>query len=300
LRLGRAALTLIGITVAVFILTHLVGDPVLRLLGAEATPQDVAALRHTLGLDKPLYDQFWIFLGHAVHGNFGPSLFTRISSRTMLLRALVPSLLLAGASMGLAVVVGIPAGILSALSPGSRLDRLISSVTTTGIAMPEFWLALILIYIFGVDFHLLPTSGYGSWRNVILPALALSPHSVARIGQVTRSVMHDELRKDYVAVAYSKGLSSTYVVVHHALKNAALAITTQVGLETAELFAGRTIIIETIFAWPGVGRLTSQALLESDYPLVQTMVLWGAFVTVTINLVVDLSYAWLDPRIRYS
>lgn len=300
LRLGRAAATLLGVTIAVFVLTHVVGDPATIMNDAGASNEAIAATRQSLGLDKPLPEQFGTFVLDGLKGDFGPSFYYRVSSTTLLIRSLGPTLILSIAAMTIVILVGITAGVIGSLRPGSRADRLVSTASIMGIAMPEFWLALLLIMVLGVALKVLPTSGFGSWQNIILPAITLASPSVARVAQLSRSAMVEELRKDYVTVAYSKGLTMRMVVTRHALKNAGLPIITQVGLEAAELFAGRTVIVETIFGWPGVGGLAGNAFFGFDFPLIQTVVLWAAVVTVMVNLVVDLSYAWFDPRIRYA
>ena len=299
-RLGRAVVTLLGITVAVFLLTHVVGDPSIIMNDAGASNEAIEATREGLGLNDPLYVQFGSFVEHALTGDFGPSLYRRVSSTQLLINALGPTLILAGAAMAIVVSVGLTSGVIASLRPGSRIDRFVSTVSIAGIAMPEFWLALLLIIIFGVALKVLPTSGFGHWQNVVLPAVTLAFPSIARVAQLSRSAMVEEMTKDYVTVAYSKGLTTRMVVIGHTLKNAGLPVITQIGIEGAEIFAGRTVIVETIFGWPGVGRLAGDAFFGFDFPLIQTVVLWTALVTVVVNLLVDLSYAWFDPRIRYA
>jgi len=267
---------------------------------ADASNEVIAATRENLGLNKPLHEQFVDFVAQGLQGDFGPSLYRRVSSTTLLIQALGPTIVLATAALTLVIAIGVTAGVIASLKPGSRLDRVVASASTIGIAMPEFWLALLLIIIFAVQLRILPTSGFASWENLILPAVTLASPSVARVAQLARSAMVEEQRKEYVTVAYSKGLTKRIVITRHALKNAGLPIITQVGLEAAELFAGRTVIVETIFAWPGVGRLAGEAFFGFDFPLIQTVVLWAALVTVAVNLLIDLSYAWFDPRIRYA
>lgn len=300
LRTGRGLVTLLGITIFVFLLTHALGDPAVTLLPADVSNEVLAYTRESLGLNKPLHEQFADFVGNALRGDFGNSLHQRVSSRELLVRALGPTLMLALTSMAIVVALGVTAGVVAARRPGSWLDRFVTTVSTMGIAMPEFWLALVLIILVGVTFRLLPTSGYGSWQNLVLPAVTLSARSIARVAQLTRSSMLDEIGRDYVRTAYSKGLRDRQVVIGHVLRNAGLPIITTIGIEAAELFAGRTVIVETVFGWPGVGALAGGALFAMDFPLIQTVVLWAALVTVLVNLLVDLSYGWFDPRIRYA
>lgn len=297
-RITRGVATVFGISVAVFFLTHVLADPVATLLPLDATQETVERVRRQLGLDEPIPVQFKEFLLSALRGDFGASMQSGLSSRDLLLGTLPATAYLAAVAFVLAGAVGLTLGILASLRPRSKLDSLVSALSMAGVSMPEFWLALLLISVVAVQFHLLPTSGFSSWQHVILPALVLSIRPTGRIAQVTRSTMVDELRRQHVVTAHSKGLDPSTVVRRHVLKNAAIPIVTMAGLEVADLISG-AIIVETVFSWPGVGQLAGRALASTDFPLIQTVVLWAALVTVAMNLLVDLSYAWLDPRIRY-
>jgi peptide/nickel transport system permease protein len=297
LRLGRAFVTLALMSMMVFGLTRLLGDPVSLLVAVDASDELRQQTRERLGLDAPLPEQFVDFLFQALQGDFGNSIYLNSSSRDMLLEALPATLQLAAAAAFIAILVGVSMGVVAALRPRSWLDSLVSSISMAGVSMPEFWLALLLIFWLAVDLGLLPTSGYGSWQHFVMPAIVLAIRPVGSIAQVTRSSMIDQMRADYVVTAYAKGLQTPAIVRRHVLKNAGIPVVTMAGVEVADLMTG-AIVVETIFNWPGVGRLASQAMVTIDYPLVQTVVFWAALITIVMNLLVDLSYAWLDPRTR--
>jgi peptide/nickel transport system permease protein len=297
LRLGRAFVTLALMSMMMFGLTRLLGDPVSLLVAVDASDELRQQTRERLGLDAPLPEQFVDFLFQALQGDFGNSIYLNSSSRDMLLEALPATLQLAAAAAFIAILVGVSMGVVAALRPRSWLDSLVSSISMAGVSMPEFWLALLLIFWLAVDLGLLPTSGYGSWQHFVMPAIVLAIRPIGSIAQVTRSSMIDQMRADYVVTAYAKGLQTPAIVRRHVLKNAGIPVVTMAGVEVADLMTG-AIVVETIFNWPGVGRLASQAMVTIDYPLVQTVVFWAALITIVMNLLVDLSYAWLDPRTR--
>jgi peptide/nickel transport system permease protein len=297
LRLGRAFVTLALMSMIVFGLTRLLGDPVSLLVAVDASDELRQQTRERLGLDAPLPEQFVDFLFQVLQGDFGNSIYLNSSSRDMLLEALPATLQLAAAAAFIAILVGVSMGVVAALRPRSWLDSLVGSISMAGVSMPEFWLALLLIFWLAVDLGLLPTSGYGSWQHFVMPAIVLAIRPIGSIAQVTRSSMIDQMRADYVVTAYAKGLQTPAIVRRHVLKNAGIPVVTMAGVEVADLMTG-AIVVETIFNWPGVGRLASQAMVTIDYPLVQTVVFWAALITIVMNLLVDLSYAWLDPRTR--
>lgn len=281
----------------VFGLTRLLGDPVSLLVAIDASDELREQTRVRLGLDGPLHEQFVDFVLSALQGDFGNSIYREASSRDMLLEALPATLLLAAVAAVIAIVVGVSIGVIASLKPRSWLDSLVSSISMAGVSMPEFWIALLLIFLIAVDFGLLPTSGSGSWQHIVMPAIVLAIRPIGSIAQVTRSSMIDQMRADYVVTAYAKGLQTPAIVRRHVLKNAGIPVVTMGGVEVADLMTG-AIVVETIFNWPGVGRLASQAMTTIDYPIIQTVVFWAALITIVMNLLVDLSYAWLDPRTR--
>lgn len=298
LRRGARGLVTIGLmSIIVFGLTRVMGDPVTLLVSPDASDELRSQVRARLGLDEPLIDQFGSFVMGALRGNFGESMYFNVPSRSLILEALPATLLLAATAAVIALVVGITMGTIAAMNPRSWVDSFVGTLSMGGVSVPEFWIALILIYWLSVDLGLLPTSGYGSWQHLILPATVLSIRPIGSIAQVTRSTMIDEMRRDYVETAYAKGLLRGAIVRRHVLKNASIPVVTMGGVEIAEMMAG-AIIVETVFNWPGVGRLASQAMDAIDYPVIQTIVFWAALITIVVNMLVDMSYAWLDPRTR--
>jgi peptide/nickel transport system permease protein len=287
----------LGVSVAVFALVHLSGDPVLLMVSPDAPPDMVATTRHALGFDRPLYEQFARYLGHAVQGNLGTSLRMNRPVTTLILERLPATLHLTLAALAIAVVVAIPAGIVSAVKRGTLMDRVAMAGAVAGQAVPIFWLALLLIAFFGVRLRWLPVYGSGSLAHFVLPAVSLSTIIMGRLARLVRSSMLEVLGQDYVRTARAKGVGEWRVLAVHALKNAAIPIVTLLGLQFAQLLGG-AVVTETIFAWPGIGRLVVEAIFNRDFPVVQGVVLVVSLIFVAVNLLVDLSYAVLDPRIR--
>ena len=297
-RLLQSLLVLLGVSVIVFGLLHLTGDPTRLLLPLEAREEDVRQLRALLGLDDPLWVQYVRFLSHAVRGDFGLSFKHQVPALGLILQMLPATIELTAAGLGLALVVAVPAGILAALRRNSLLDAVCSIGVLLGQAMPVYWLGLLLIMVFAVGLGWLPAAGRDGLASLVLPATALGAFSMARIARMTRSGMLQVLGQDYVRTARAAGIRDFVVTYKYALKNAAVPLVTIVGLEFGILLGG-AVITETIFAWPGVGRLAVDAIGSRDYPLVQAIVAVMATLFVLINLVVDLVYTYLDPRIVY-
>jgi ABC-type dipeptide/oligopeptide/nickel transport system permease component len=299
----RVVLTLpvlLGVATLVFALIHLVpGDPAQAMLGETAPPADLAELRTRLGLDDPLGVQYLRFMSGLVQGDLGTSFrYNTPVAREIGLR-LGPTAQLALAAMAVALLIALPLGILGALYRGRAIDQAAMAVSLAGIAMPNFWLGPLLAIIFAVELGWLPVSGTGSWRHLILPAVTLGAALAAIIARMTRASLIDELSELYVLAARARGASRRRAVLKHALRNSLIPVVTIVGLQLGAVLTG-TIITETIFSWPGVGRLLIQAINFRDYPLVQGCILFIAVTYVAMNLLVDLTYAWLDPRIRYQ
>ncbi|HSB81863.1 MAG TPA: ABC transporter permease [Candidatus Methylomirabilis sp.] len=291
----------------VFVLMHLTpGDPVSAMLGMDANPADVQRMRVALGLDQPLHLQYAQWIGKVLHGNFGESIFLQIPVLAAVAERLEPTLLLTLLAMGVAVGLGIPAGVISATRFGSLADQGFMSLALLGVSMPEFWLGLNLIFFVAVKLGWFPVAGYvplgTSWlatlRYLAMPAFCLGFVQSALIARMTRAVMLDVLSQDYIRTGHAKGLSQRRVVCRHALKNALIPTLTVIGISFAILMGG-TIVIETVFNIPGVGRLLIQSVLRRDYPVIQGVVLLIAGAYVLINLLVDVAYAYLDPRIKY-
>src|SRR5438876_4505564 len=297
-RLLQSLGVLLGVSVIVFALLHLTGDPTRLLLPLEAREEDVRQLRALLGLDDPLWVQYVRFLARAVRGDFGVSFKHQVPALTLIFQTLPAALELAAAGLGLALVVAVPAGILAALRRNSLIDAVCSVGVLLGQAMPVYWLGLLLILVFAVKLGWLPAAGRDGLASLVLPAFALGAFSMARIARMARSGMLEVLAQDYVRTARAAGVHTFLVTYKYALKNAAIPLVTIIGLEFGILLGG-AVITETIFAWPGVGRLAVDAIFSRDYPLVQAIVAVLATVFVAINLVVDLVYTYLDPRIVY-
>jgi len=297
-RVVDAAFVVVAVTFLVVFLLHLSGDPVRLTLPPDAPAEDVERLRRALGLDAPIPTQYARFLVGIVHGDFGRSLRYNAPSLPLVLERAPATVLLATVATALAVLTSVPLGVAAAVWRGSVVDRLCTLLGAFGQSMPVFWLAIVLILLFSVRYRLLPSFGGGSPRHLVLPAATLALYSLARISRLARSAMLETLGTDYVRAARAKGLSAGAVVLKHALRNASLPIITVVAVEFGVLLGG-AVVAETVFAWPGVGRLAVQAILTRDFPLVQAIVFVIATTLVVLNLAVDLLYGVLDPRIRY-
>ena len=296
-RLLQSLIVLLGVSFVVFFILHLTGDPALVLLPPDASPEDVRRFREAMGFNDPFLVQYGRFLGGALRGDFGQSIRHGESAFHLVAERMPATFELAGAALLLALVLSIPAGIISAVRRNTALDYFSTVVALLGQSMPTFWLGIMLILLFSVQFHLLPSSGRGTLEHLILPAVTLGLFTTARITRLTRSGMLEVLGQDYIRTARAKGVSNPPVVWKHALKNAAIPIVTIVGIELGTLLGG-SVITETIFAWPGVGRLSVQAIANRDYPVVQAAVFLLATTFVVVNLLVDIVYTYLDPRIR--
>ena len=296
-RLIYAAITLVVISMVVFSLVRMTGDPVLLFLPQDATQEDINRVRRQFGFEDPLIQQYRRFLLSALRGDFGVSIKFQEPVLDVVTRRLPATVLLASAAMLLTLAVALPAGIVSALRRNSLIDRLTMTAVVLGQSMPSYWLGVMLILLVSVQWRLLPAFGYGTLAHLVLPAVTLSAFFIARIARLTRSGMLEVLKSDYIRTAEAKGLPVTSVVLKHALKNAGLPIITIVGIEFGTLLGG-TVITETIFAWPGLGRLAVDAIYGRDYPVVQTIVLLVSAIFVSLNLIVDVLYRWIDPRIE--
>jgi len=300
-RRSLQAIPLLFLTsVVVFLLIHITpGDPVRLMLGEHASDEQVAAVRAQMGLDRSFPEQYLRFVFRALQGDLGMSIRAVRPTSELVMVALPATLELTAAALFLAVLVGIPVGILAALKPGSLFDNLALFLALLGQSIPSFWLGLTLITVVALRWQLLPTSGRGGLQHLILPACSLAPFLAGIIVRITRTSFLDVLSQDYIRTAYAKGFPLSPVLFKHALKNAMLPIITILGLQTGALLGG-AVITETVFGWPGVGQLAVNAVHNRDYPVVQAVVLVSALIFVVINLVVDILYSVIDPRIRYQ
>jgi len=296
-RLLHTALVTLGVVTLAFVALRLSGDPAATMLPGDASVDELRDLRHALGLDRPLHVQYVAFLGSAVRGDFGDSFRHQQPAFGLVLERLPATLELAFAALLLAVAVALPLGIVAAIYRGRAVDMLAMGFAVVGQATPYFWMGIMLILVVSVELGWLPTSGRGGWPHLILPAVTLGTHFAASLARLTRTSMLEVLGQNFVTTARAKGLGEPRVVLAHALKNAAVPVVTLIGLQFGTLLGG-AVVTETIFAWPGVGRLAVQSIFVRDYPVVQAGVLVLALVFVTINLAVDLLYGTLDPRIR--
>lgn len=299
----RLALTLpvlLGVATLVFTLIHLIpGDPAQAMLGETASEQDVQALRQRLGLDRPLVEQYASFLSGVARGDLGTSLRTNEPVASAIIDRLPATLELAAAAMLVAIGVAIPLGIIAAVKRGTFVDHLATTLALSGISIPNFWLGPLLAILFAVELGWLPVSGRGTFAHLVLPAISLGAALAAILARMTRASLLEELREPYVQAALARGASRVRAVLRHGFRNSLIPVVTIVGLQFGAVLTG-AVITETIFAWPGVGRLLIQSIGFRDYPLVQGCILFIATTYVAMNLVTDLVYGVLDPRIRYD
>jgi peptide/nickel transport system permease protein len=320
-RLWLMVPALVGVSLVVFaILRLLPGDPAVAMLGLDATAEDLTTMRRLLGLDQPIYVQYWRFVSDILRGDFGKSIVRGSPALQTVLETLPATIELAVCAMLVSMVIAIPLGIIAAVRQHSLVDYVSMVVALLGVSMPIFWFGMIMILFFSLNLRwlspfgrgepLIDAVGYllksgdpeelvGSLKHIVMPALALGANVTGLMARITRSSMLEVLRQDYVRTAKAKGLKDRVVVVRHALQNALLPIVTVLGLQFGALLGG-AVITETVFAWPGVGRLVVQAINQRDFPVVQAAVIIMAVSVLFLNLIIDISYAYINPRIRYS
>lgn len=290
-----------GVTVVVFVVTRLVGDPVKFILPLEATEEQRVARREALGFDRPILTQFLDYLGDLVRLDFGTSLWqTGRPTMDIVGETLPKTLQLVFLGLALAVVMALLLGVTAARRPGGWVDRLVVTFSMVGLSLPQFWLGLIFIIVFGVNLGWLPTAGTGTPQHLVLPALTLALPAAGRLAMIVRSSMIDELNRQYVKTAHAKGMPGRRVVGVHALRNGAVPIVTLVGWELIRALAGYTVVVEAVFNWPGLGQTAIQAIERQDLFLLQTIVLVVAVMVVVVNVVVDIIYHAIDPRLEVS
>jgi len=288
------------VTVISFAVVRLApGDPAVLLAGLATTPEQLELIRARLGLDQPLVTQYFIFISNLIQGDMGTSIRSGLPVLDEVMNRFPNTLLLAATAMFIASVVGIAVGIITAVKQYSIFDYLSTLLVLIGISAPVFWLAMLLMLLFSLQLGWLPSMGAGSWKHLILPSVSLAAAVTAMIARMTRSSMLDVIGQDYVRTARAKGLTERLVILRHALKNALIPVVTVIGILTASLLGG-AVLVEMVFAWPGLGRLLVESILARDYPVVQGVVLVFAFIFILVNLAVDISYAYIDPRIRYK
>lgn len=298
-RLVQALVSILGVLTIIFFALQLSGDPVLLMVPVGASQQDIAEVRQSLGLDRPLLVQYVSYLSDLISFNLGTSLVQNVPVTTVIADRMSYTIALALVALTFALVSGVTAGIIIAVRRDSWIDRCLSGVVLAAQSLPTFWSGILLILVFAVWLGWLPPSGAQTTSSIILPALALGFFSMATFARITRMSVLEELSKDYVRTARSKGIGTRRLVVRHVLRNALIPIIAIAALETATLLTG-AIIVETMFAWPGLGQVTIQALSARDFPVVQGIVLVGAVTAIGLNLLADLLYAAVDPRVRHG
>lgn len=296
-RFGQMLITIFGVVTLIFFLQRLTGDPTFLLVPETATRADIEALRHTLGFDRPLFVQYLSFLQQVARFDLGQSVMQNVPVWTIIASRLPYTLQLAAGALVVACGIGIPVGVVLALYRESIAARLLAGLVFAAQSMPTFWSGILLIMIFAVSLGWLPPSSIGGIENLIMPSLALGLLSMATFARITRSSLLDELTKEYVRSARARGASTARLLLRHMLRNASIPVITVAAIEISNLLAG-AVIVETVFAWPGLGQVTVQSILARDFVVVQGVVLLGAFVTVALSVGADLLYSAVDPRIR--
>ncbi len=294
---GEVFITLLVLTIVIFALARLAGDPVPLVLGTEATPEDIQFYRRQYGLDKPLLLQYFTFLGNISQGDFGISFRYRVPAIDLILPALWATFKLVSVALLLAVAIGVPLGVLGAVTPRGLLYRFVGWYAAAGESIPSFWFALVLMLVFAVTLGVLPSSGYGTWQHYVLPVSTLALFSSASLAALTRANMVSALQSDFVKMERNLGMSEPVIIFKHALRNASLPIITFLGLQFGVLLGG-AVVTERVFSWPGIGQVLVEAIFTRDYPIIQAGVLVTAFCFMLINLVVDILAGELDPRVR--
>jgi peptide/nickel transport system permease protein len=298
-RIGQSLVTLVALSIIIFCLTRFTGDPIVLMLPDDASAEDIAQLRQALGLDRALPVQYWRFISRAVQGDFGRSIKGQMPVMDLIMDRLPNSFKLGIVSLLITLVIAVPLGVMAAVKKGTSIDTLANIMAVLGQSLPQFWVGIVLIQIFAVQLRLLPVAGTGSLAHYILPGFTLGWFLVAGIMRLLRSSMLEVLDSEFVKLARIKGLSARAVIWKHALKNALIPVLTFGAIYLAILITG-AILVETVFAWPGLGQLVYQGIVYRDFPVVQAVVMLTALIVVTVNLIVDIAYAYIDPRIRYS
>jgi len=296
-QLVQLVVVIIGISLLAFSILHVIGDPVLLLLPQNAGKEEYERYHKILGLDQPVYVQYWKFVSRAVVGDFGKSWYTSTPAFTLVLDRMPPTLYLTFAGLAAAMLIALPLGILAALKRHSFVDTLCTMLAVAGQAVPIFWLGIMLIIVFAVRLKVLPASGYGTWQHFLMPAFSLGAFLAPITMRLVRSGVIEVMNMEYIKTARAKGVAERMVVIKHAFRNACIPVITVVGLQFGQLLGG-AIVTETVFAWPGVATLTVESIRNQDFPVVQCAVVLLALVIVTVNLMVDVIVGLIDPRIR--
>lgn len=292
-------MVLFGVLILVFTMVRLTGDPAALMVSRQATPEQIEAFREAMGFNRPLLVQFGDFITGAVRGDFGNSLHYRIPAMPLILERLPATIQLASIALLMAMVIGIPLGVVAGSNPGSIWDSIARGLGLLGQSIPNFWLALLLITFFAVNLGWFPSFGRDELKSVVLPAFALSVFTMGQLVRLTRSAVLEIRGEDYIRTANSKGLAARRIYIRHVLKNAAIPLVSVLGVQFGYLLSG-SIYIETIFSWPGLGRLLADSIGVRDFPLIQAIAFFTSVVVIALSLLTDVAYAVIDPRIRYG
>ncbi|UCH59622.1 MAG: ABC transporter permease [Anaerolineales bacterium] len=298
-RLGQSALLLIGVIILVFFMVRVTGDPARLMMPREASAEDLEAFREVMGFNRPLYVQFLDFFSGAIVGDFGDSLHFKTPALQLVLERLPATVHLAGIALIFALIIAIPIGLIGGFNPGSVVDTLGRGLALAGQSIPNFWLALIFILFFAVRLRWFPSFGRDEWHSVVLPATVLGLPVMGQIVRLTRSAVLEIRGEDFIRTAYSKGLEPRTIYIKHVFRNVAIPLISVIGVQFGYMLGG-SIYIETIFSWPGMGQLIEQSIGWRDFPLIQAIAVFTSVVVLGLNLITDLTYAFIDPRIRYG
>jgi peptide/nickel transport system permease protein len=296
----QGLLVIVAVSIVVFFVTRMIHDPVLIMAPIDAPPEEIERISRALGFDKPLINQFGDYVNNVLHGDLGESFWQSRPATEIVKEKLPNTIKLTVAGMAIAIVLAIPFGIIASLRPNSVVDRVTSTTSLIGLSAPQFWVGLLFILLFSVRLGWLPTGGQGGFKNLIMPALTIGLPSGGRLAMLMRSSMIDELNQPWVKVARSKGMPFRRVVGMHALRNASVPVITLGGWEFIRMLSGATVIVESVFAWPGIGLTALQAVQRNDLLLLQAIVLVVATITVVLNIVIDIVYKLVDPRIKLA
>ena len=298
-QLVQLVVVILGISILVFSILHIIGDPVTLLLPQNAGKEEYARYKHLMGLDRPVWVQYWKFATSAIHGDFGKSWYGNAPAFGLVIDRMPPTIYLTLAGLGVALLIALPLGVLAALKRHSVVDTLCTLLAVAGQAMPIFWLGIMLIIIFAVRLKLLPASGYGTWQHFLMPSFTLGAFLAPLTMRLVRSGVIEIMNTDYIRTARAKGFGERKVVGKHAFRNACTPVVTVLGLQFSQLLGG-AIVTETVFAWPGVATLTVESIRNQDFPVVQCAVILLALIIVSVNFLVDMLVGLIDPRIRVA
>jgi len=298
-KLIQMLLVLAGVLFIVFFMIRLTGDPTRVILSREATQEQIDEYKHKMGWDRPLLIQFIDFIGDSLTGNFGYSLYYRIKVLPLILERIPATIELAVAALIMAIGIGIPLGLFAGTKPDSPIDYISRAIGLFGQTIPTFWLSLMMIILFAVELNWLPTSGRGSFKSLLMPAFALCLPTLGRLVRITRSAIVEIMEEDYIRTANSKGLEQRIIFFRHALKNAGIVLVSVIGIQFTYMLGG-SVVIESVFAWPGLGRMAADAIAVRDFPLIQGIAFFASLITVVVTFATDLVYAFINPKIRFE